>query len=277
MENLARKAVNIKIARQLIAQTAAKGTSALLLYAITDLAEQLQESFNAENYFPFDWSDNQSELFYKLMRAQSQQKWSGMDLKIITLIFLNPCSKNLDILFRLFKRLPKNLNLSWDHSPQGGDMCLAPKMDTPCVPDLLHHGTPETPDEFVPLTQCLDPRSNVKSNRNRLNPVPKFSLNLSTISAGSPNQSTPDKSPPKCISPANRSITPVKRSPITKPRKRLSLTPSPKEIRARNSRILDGHAPPPKRTKLDKSQTRNRPRVRARRSLKLFLANLFQQ
>ena len=286
LQGLLRKAVDLKTARRVIAQTAQH--SGLLLYHITDVAEQLGNTFHEEAYFPFDWSDSQSELFYKLMKAQSRQHWSGLDLKCVTLIVLGPSTHKLEILFSLFKRAPKNLNLVWKSSPPSGDMCVAPGPDTPYMPDLIEQGTPDSPDgQFRPLTQCLNPRSNKKSKKQpRTYHVPKFSLNLSTISASSksPNQSTPDKSSAR-LNQSNRSIgssksfnSSTKRTPITKARKRYTPSPSPVEIRQRNSRILDGLEPLPKRTKLDKSyKIQNRPKVKARKSLQRFLANLFQQ
>ena len=282
---LIRKAVDLKTARCIIAQTAQE--SGLLLYHITDIAEKLEKTFHEEAYFPFDWSDDQSELFFQLMKAQSRQHWSGLDLKCITLIVLGPSTHKLELLFSLFKRAPKNLNLVWKNSPPSGDMCLAPGPDTPYMPELVQQGTPESPDgSFRPLTQCLNPRSNKKSKkRPKTYHVPKFSLNLSTISASSksPNQSTPDKSSAR-LNHSNRSTgshksfnMSAKRTPITKARKRYTPSPSPIEIRQRNSRILDGE-PMPKRTKLDKNlKIQNRPKVKARKSLQKFLFNLFQQ
>ena len=263
----------------MIAQNA--GQSGLLLYAITDIGERLAQTFQNEKFFPFDWTDAQSELYYKLMKAQAKQVWTGIDLKIVPVIILSPSSHKLEILYSLFKRVPKNFHFSWSESPTSGDMALAPGPSTPQIPCLLQPGTPESPNgSFEPLTQCLNPRSNKKSPKSRPKPIP-FSLNLSTIST-SHSHSTPEKSvkSPTGLVLSNQSNSSVtsRRSPITKARKRLGTTPSPREIRQRNSRILDGLEPACKRAKLDKSvKMRSRPKVKARRSLKKFLVNLFQQ
>ena len=283
--SLIRKAGTIQEARQIIAQTA--GPTGLKLYQITDSAEALDNSFK-DVYFPFDFNDHQIELYYDLMKKQASQCWSGLDLKLVNFIILGP-SQKLHVLCSTFKKKPKNLNLVFNSSPTPGDLALAPGPSTPVVPVLLNPGTPGSPDEpFRPLTQCLDPRTyssrtntyqtpSRPSNRSNI----QFNLNLSTISAGTPlkrRQSTPDSVGVKSNSSfnsitSNRSTT--CRSPITKPRKRYTPSPTPKTIRERNSRILDGLEPERKKPKLDKS---NRKKVKGRRSLQnWFLANLFQQ
>ena len=283
--SLVKKAVSIQTARQTIAQTA--GPTGLMLYQITDAAEALDNSFKDE-FFPFDFNDHQIELYYDLMKKQANQCWSGLDLKLVNFILLGP-SQKLHVFCSTFKKKPKNLNLVFNSSPTPGDLALAPGPATPVVPLLLQPGTPDSPDEpFRPLTQCLDQRTLTSrtntyqtpsrpSNRSNI----QFNLNLSTISAGTPlklRQSTPDSVGLKSNSSinstfSNRSTT--RRSPITKPRKRFTPSPTPKSVRERNSRILDGLEPVAKKPKLDKS---NRKKVKARRSLQnWFLANLFQQ
>ena len=288
--SLIRKAGTIQEARQTIAQTA--GPTGLLLYQITDAAESLDNSFK-NDFFPFDFNDHQIELYYNLMKKQANQCWSGLDLKVVNFIILGP-SQKLHVLCSTFKKKPKNLNLVFNSSPSPGDLALAPGPSTPVVPILVQPGTPDSPDEpFRPLTQCLDPRTNISRPNTYLTPsrpsklsMPpnrsniQFNLNLSTISAGTPPkpcQSTPDSVGIKSNSSINSTTSnrSNRRSPITKPRKRYTPSPTPKSIRERNSRILDGIEPVTKKPKLDKS---NRKKVKARRSLQnWFLANLFQQ
>ena len=250
------------------------------MYHITDLAEKLNSTFESQTCFPFDFSDEQSELYLALMKAQSSQKWSGMDLKATVHIVLGPCDHKLGVVITLFKRLPRSVQLSWTQSPCG-DNAIAPG---PATPFLLDQGTPDSPDQsFQPLTQKLNPRSNKNLTPKRVKPnLAPFSLNLSTITT-SPDvvrsQSTPDKTELSPVSNRSNSRSRQNRSrlsPITKPRKRVSISPTPKEVRARNSRILDGREPAPKRTKLDKPVDRRRPRAKARRSIKTFLNNLIQ-
>ena len=266
-----RKFVTIEEARVQIAKEA--GQNGLRLYQITDLAEKLQNTFENQTCFPFDFTDQQSEVFLELMKLQSAQKWSGLDLKAIVYILLGPCDHKLTVILSLFKRLPKSIQFNWLKSPSG-DNAIAPG---PATPYLLTQGTPDTPEnDFQPLTQRLDPRSNKLNTPNRIKPeIVPFSLNLSTITSASPEpirvQSTPEKSvnSSNASSRKNRS----RLSPIIKPRKRLSA--SPKEIRVRNSLILDGQ-PVPKRVKLDKSVGRRRQKAKARRSIRTFLNELIQ-
>ena len=277
--SLIKKATTIHETRRTIAESA--GRNGLLLYQITDSAELLQNSFEG-NYFPYDFTDNQLSLYYDLCKKQSSQKWSGLDLKIITFIVLGP-SQRLHVLCSIFKKKPKNLNLVFNASPKLGDLALAQGPETPVVPTLMIPGTPESPDEpFRPLTQCLDQRSissHVTPIRTRA--IAPFQLNLSTISASTPCKpilKSPDSVGLKSntsTSPTNSNRSISRRSPITKPRQRYTPSPTPLSIRERNSRILDGLEPVPKKPKLDKTQ---RKKVKARRSLQnWFLANLFQQ
>ena len=237
-------------------------------------------TFEEQDCFPFDFSDRQSELYVELMKAQSSQKWSGLDLKIIVHIVLGPYDNKLSVILSLFKRLPKSVQFNWKSSPNG-DSAVAPG---PPTPFLMDQNSPETPEKcFQPLTQRLDPRSNKNFTPVRAkSKIVPFSLELSTITCESPEpvhkESTPDKS--NSLSPANSSKSSVKNrskySPIVKPRKRYSISPTPKEIRVRNSLILDGREPVPKRAKLDKSVGRRRPKAKARRSIKSFLNSLIQ-
>ena len=280
--SLIKKATSIKETRRTIAESA--GRNGLLLYQITDSAELLHNSFDG-NYFPYDFSDHQLSLYYDLCKKQSNQKWSGLDLKIIAFIVLGP-NHRLNVLCSIFKKKPKNLNLVFNSSPTLGDMALAPGPETPVVPALLSPGTPESPDEpFRPLTQCLDQRSLSSCRtptRTSTRAIAPFQLNLSTISASTPCkpiQKSPDsvglKSSNTSISPTNSNRSISRRSPITKPRRRYTPSPTPVSIRERNSRILDGLEPVAKKPKLDKTQ---RKKAKARRSLQnWFLANLFQQ
>ena len=270
-----RKFVTIEEARVQIA-TVAK-SNGLILYQITDLAEKLHLTFQNQTCFPFDFSDEQSEIYIALCKAQGSQRWSGLDLKAIVHIILGPCDHKLSVVLSLFKRLPKTVQFNWTNSPSG-DNAIAPG---PATPFLLVPGSPATPDtSFRPLTQMLNPRSNKCHTPKRVKPeIVPFSLNLSTISATSgTNQSTPDK-PLFGNSPVNSSrssnISNKSRlAPIIKARKRYTVSPTPKEIRMRNSRILDGGEPIPKRAKLDKSVARRRNKAKARRSIKSFLNNL---
>lgn len=278
--SLIKKATSIQETRRTIAESA--GRNGILLYQITDSAELLQNSLESE-FFPYDFSDEQLSLYYDLCKKQANQKWSGMDLKIISFIILGPSHK-LHVLCSTFKKKPKNLNLVFNASSTIGDLALAPGPETPVVPTLLSYGTPVSPDEpFRPLTQCLDQRSTYRTpTRKTARTIAPFTLNLSTISASTPCkpiQKSPDsvglKSRNSSFSPTypNRSIS--HRSPITKPRRRYTPSPTPLSIRERNSRILDGLEPVAKKPKLDKTQ---RKKVKARRSLQnWFLANLFQQ
>ena len=272
-----RKFVTIEEARVQIA-TVAK-SNGLILYQITDLAEKLNLTFESQSCFPFDFTDEQSEIYLALMKAQGAQRWSGLDLKAIVYIISSPCDHKLSVVISLFKRLPKSVQLNWTQSPSG-DNVIAPG---PSTPYLMAPGSPVTPEiSFRPLTQMLNPRSNKLLTPVRVKPeIVPFSLNLSTISASSGrDQSTPDK-PLLNTSPANsskvsNSSNRSRLSPIIKARKRYSISPTPKEIRARNSRILDGSEPVPKRAKLDKSVARRRNKAKARRSIKSFLNNLIQ-
>ena len=280
--NLIRKASTIQEARQTIAQSA--GPVGLLLYQISDAAEKLNDSIH-DLYFPFDFTDEQVELYHALLKIQAKQTWSGLDLKMVVFLVLGP-SARLNVLCSTFKKKPKNLHMAFELSPSSGDHVLAPGPPTPCVPILLQPGTPDTPNEpFRPLTQCLDPRS-TRTNSYNHTPVRKnhsvapFSLNLSTISATTPvklRQSTPDSVGHKSHR-SNSSFgsnSSRRRSPIIKPRKRYTPSPTPKNIRERNSRILDGLEPATKKPKLDKNQ---RKKAKARRSMQnWFLSNLFQQ
>ena len=216
------------------------------------------------------------------MKKQSQQCWTGLDLKICTFLILGP-SQKLRVLCSMFKKKPKSLNLVFNSSPSQGDQVLAQGPKTPCVPMLVLPGTPESPDEpFRPLTQCLDPRAKNRSIQNtpklKKPEIVPFSLNLSTISQGSPanSHSTPDRvrrsNRSKTVSPSNISR---RNSPIIKARKRFITSPTPRKIRERNSRILDGLEPSSKKQKLDKNP---RKKAKGRRSLQSwFLANLFKQ
>ena len=174
--------------------------------------------------------------------------------------------------------------MAFNLSPDAGDHALVPGPPTPCVPMLLQPGTPASPDDsFRPLTQCLDQRSHRTTShvttpaRSTKRTIAPFSLNLSTISSGTPvklRQSTPDSVSRSTRSNSSFDSISSRRSPITKPRKRFTPSPTPKTIRERNSRILDGLEPVTKKPKLDK----NRKKVKARRSIQnWFLANLFQQ
>ena len=106
-----RKSVSIDEARKEIAKNA--GQNGLNLYRITDIAESLNESFQKQKCFPFDFSDKQSELFYKLAKLQAAQTWTGTDLKILTFFVLCPCDPTLNVVASLFKRLPKSVQLTW--------------------------------------------------------------------------------------------------------------------------------------------------------------------
>ena len=222
------------------------------------------------------------------MKKQSGQVWSGIDLKIVCFIILGPSSE-LRVLCSTFKRKPKQLSLIFHNLATTGDLALAPGPATPVVPILLQPGTPDSPDEpFRPLTQCLDQRTYLNYTNTYQTPsratnraIAQFSLNLSTISTGtpvSPTKGSPDsvgvKSNSSTISSVSNRST-KHRSPITKPRKRYITSPTPKSVREMRSRILDGLEPVNKKPKLDKN---NRKKVKARRSLQnWFLANLFQQ
>ena len=272
-----RKFVTIEEARVQIA-TVAK-SNGLILYQITDLAEKLNLTFEGQKCFPFDFTDEQAELYLALTKAQSAQRWSGMDLKAIVHIILGPCDHRLSVVISLFKRLPKSVQFNWTTSPSG-DNAIAPG---PATPFLLVPGSPVTPDvSFRPLTQMLNPRSNkLHTPKRAKTEIVPFSLNLSTISATSGNdQSTPDKplfkSSPSNSSKSSNSSNRSRLSPIIKARKRYTISPTPKEIRIRNSRILDGAEPVPKRARLDKSVGRRRQKAIARRSIKSFLNNLIQ-
>ena len=278
---LLRKAVTVEEARQYIAQNA--GPSGLNLYSLTDIGQKLDDTFVQQRAFPFDWNDHQVELFYDLMKKRSAQMWSGLDLKCIPIIILDPEINRLRVTYSLFKQMPKGANLTWSAYDVIGDAGIAPGPVTPGppCPELLLPGTPPSvsPPLFQPLTQQLDPRQ-----RNSIKKPPPFNLNVSTISIVKPDvspckSSTPESKPgqpsPKTSPLSSGSISfrrdrnrSLRRSPIIKARKRYSK--SPKERRLERSRILDGE-PPAKRTKLD----RNRPKAKARRSLQRFLSNLF--
>ena len=276
-----KKAVTIEDARRTIAQEA--GHNGIHLYALTDICQKLDDTFQKQEAFPFDWSDEQIELFYTMMKKRGAQQWVGLDLKMVPLITLNPETHKLQVLFSLFKKAPKGVSLAWSSGSSIGDSNIAPGPNTPWVPVPTVPSSPTSPTSpfsgplFQPLTQQLDPRG-------RLSPPP-FKLDVSTISvARSDGQksSTPDKNSIKSKSPnrsnvSNRSIRSnnshrsrqSERSPIIRPRKRYS--PTPRSVRLERSRILDGE-PPSKRSKLD----RNRPRAKARKSIQRLLANLFQ-
>ena len=116
--SLVRKATSIQETRRTIAESA--GQTGLLLYQITDAAELLQNSLESE-FFPFDFSDQQLTLYYDLMKKQSSQKWTGLDLKIISFLILGPSHK-LHVFCSTFKKKPKNLNLVFNGSPTFGDI-----------------------------------------------------------------------------------------------------------------------------------------------------------
>ena len=235
-------------------------------------------------YFPFDFTDEQVELYHSLLKTQAKQTWSGLDLKLVTFLVLGP-SARITVLCSTFKKRPKNLKMAFNLSPDAGDHALVPGPPTPYVPTILQPGTPVTPDEpFRPLTQCLDQRTHRTTShvttpaRSTNRTIAPFSLNLSTISSGTPaklRQSTPDSVGQNSRSNSSFDSISSRRSPIIKPRKRFTPSPTPKAIRERNSRILDGLEPVTKKPKLDKNQ---RKKAKARRSMQnWFLANLFQQ
>ena len=277
--------VTIEDARRTIAQEA--GHNGIFLYALTDICQKLDDTFQKQEAFPFDWSDEQIELFYEMMKKRGAQQWVGLDLKMVPVITLNPETHKLQVLFSLFKKAPKGVSLAWSSGSSIGDSNIAPGPNTPWVPVPTVPVSPSSPispvqgQQFQPLTQQLD-------QRNRLSSPPLFQLDVSTISVAKSDghkSSTPDKNSIKSNSPnrsnlsndpnrSNRSNNSNRsrrsnRSPIIRPRKRYS--PTPRSVRLERSRILDGE-PPSKRTKLD----RNRPRAKARKSIQRLLANLFQ-
>ena len=218
------------------------------------------------------------------MKIRSNQTWTGIDLKIMPIIILNPETNRLQIVYSLFKRVPKGINLTWSSGSSIGDACIGQGPDTPYVPLSKNQGrtsiSPCSDQLFTPLTQRLDPRAE------RHFEIPPFQLDMSSISVAKETSqcksSTPDKSSTKSVNisaasnssnRSNRSLR-QRRSPIIRPRKRY--TPSPRASRLEKSRILDGE-PPLKRTKLERTKVdKNRPKAKARKSLQRFLANLFQ-
>ena len=219
-----------------------------------------------------------------MMKLRSNQIWTGIDLKLMPIIFLNPETNKLGISYSLFKRVPKGTNLTWSSGSSIGDACIDQGPDTPYVPlRIAQNGTSPSPGSdqlFTPLTQRLDPRAE------RQFEIPPFQLDMSSISVVKDTSvcksSTPEKSPPKTVNTSSASNSSIRsnrslrqrRSPITRPRKRY--TPSPRASRLEKSRILDGE-PPSKRTKLDRPKAdKNRPKAKARKSLQRFLSSLFQ-
>ena len=290
-----KKSTSVEDARIQIAQEA--GPTGVNLYHLTDLCETLNESFQTQMHFPFDFTDEQSEIYHKIMKLRSNQIWKGIDLKLMPMLVQNPETNKLMFVYSLFKRVPKGTNLTWTSGSSLGDAGIMPGPNTPYVPipGLLQHNSPKSPlseQLFVPLTQQLDPR------QRQVGEIPPFHLDVSTISiVNTPlscKSSTPDKSLNKSNYEQSPEIEPAiniskssnssarsrrsyrsnlsnrsRRSFITRPRKRY--TPSPRASRLEKSRILDGE-PPKKRPKLD----RNRPRAKARKSLQRFLANIFR-
>ena len=265
-----KKAVTITEARKLIA--ADKSGNKLNLYHLTDLCESLIPYFRNQLSFPFDLSDDASAILYKIFQVEANQKWSNrLALKAVTFIFLDPETKQLDIAISLVKTLPRSLNLAWNPDKGVGDQVVDCQ---PPTPRILAPFSPKTPENghFQPLTQQLDQhaKSDPESSMNL------FKLDLSTISNNQNSASTPSKL-----------ATPIRYSPITKPRqlnrsrhsnRSANNSPGAKKHRqkrkARNSMILDGHlVQKPKRARVDLS---NRPKVRARRSLRSFLQSLIQ-